>query len=230
MLIAVTYLGCKRSESPTGPNQPNDLSGTVELMQQDDSLMKDASGVVVSLGGTSKTTITDKLGQWKFTGLNGGLYNVFFSKAQFGTSSLSLDFVPSDTLHPIQQTLYQIPDYYVSSVVDTIVDGNVQIHAVMSSPANYSRIVLLFVAKDSSVIDWNGGAYAFYQVVLADSSEFTIFVDLPWFYSSGYASGSVVYLVARACVGQSSYLDTLTGKLVWTSYNPNIARARFTLP
>lgn len=233
VFMIASLAGCERADNSVGPTSSptGNLAGNVSLMQQDRAFMANDGGVQVSIQGTSLATTTDNSGYFKFTALKAGTYNIMFRKSGFGTAELeSYQFIPNDTNSSnVFKTLFQIPSYYVSRLTSVVSDTDVDIHGALTDSSTYQRLVLIFVGNDSSTADYDHSAFQIFAEVPSDSSQFYGSVSAQMLHSFGFQTGSVAYLAARTYVGLSTYTDS-TGKEIYTSFNPNIARTRVSVP
>jgi hypothetical protein len=120
----IFFSGCTdKTVSPTGTGAPGNIHGKVMLY---DTLsdpftptgaarINDASGVQVTVEGTSYSTVTDSLGQWQLSNVPSGTYtSIVFSKAGFAKqkatnlgSNVGFSIVNNGT-ETINMNLYRI--------------------------------------------------------------------------------------------------------------------------
>jgi Carboxypeptidase regulatory-like domain len=233
LVIVCLLAGCKHADNTVGPtaNATGSLVVNIDLMQQDRTFAGNKSGVEVSLQGTSLSAVTDSSGYFRFTALKAGTYSIVFSKFGFGTTELkSYQFVPNDTFPPVViETLFQIPSYYASELSAVVLDSTVKIDGALSDSGSYQKLAIIFVGKDSTIVDYDHSAFYIFAQVPSDSSQFYGSITAQTFHSFGLQSGSVAYLVARTYVGLATYTDS-TGKEIYTSFNSNVTRTSVVVP
>ena len=234
VLMSSIFSGCKGPEGPVGPPGPEltgNLFGFVNLTKQDGTAMLDRSGVQVTIEGTSVSTNPDSAGRWVLSNLKTGTYNISLSKSGFGTAkAISYQFIGGGDVYFGKWVLYQIPDYYVSALTDTLIGASVEIHGRMSGNAAYRRNVIVFFGSDSTGPGFNNFSVSAPLSVRAGDSTFLIPVGVQSLHSWGFQSGSVAYLAAYTFTGITSYDDTFTGQRVYTSFNATVARTRIAVP
>lgn len=74
--------GCHTSTSPQGSGT---IAGRVILFDSTGTVLTDFSGIYVSVDVTPMSMVTDPSGDWQFSGLSDGIYDVTATKAGFGT-------------------------------------------------------------------------------------------------------------------------------------------------
>ncbi|MDP4218866.1 MAG: carboxypeptidase-like regulatory domain-containing protein [Bacteroidota bacterium] len=80
-------IGCKE-KSPTAPVPQGEVVGAIQLFDSDGKLLSSASGVMVSVSGSDKTTQTDDSGKWAISGLEEGEHTFTFTKSGFGAMKI----------------------------------------------------------------------------------------------------------------------------------------------
>ena len=223
---------CKNSIAPTEPNSKlnGNLWGIVNLIQENHANNPSSEGVSVTIEGTTLSTTTDSIGYWRFTNLKSGVYNIMFSKQGYGTTKLiKYNFVPSDTMNSLYNMLFQIPDYYISVLHATELRDSIEVSGKISENTNYSRYAMLFYSLDSTV-DYNNYNLEEYLILYPDSSTFDFTVTKNLLHDSGLQSGSIVYLAAYTYTGLTAYTDSVSGKLVYTSFSHKSTKVSFIAP
>ncbi len=72
-------------ENSSSPNGSGTIAGRVILFDSTGAVLTDYSGIQVSIDGTSNLMITDSTGDWEFSNLSDGIYDVTATKPSFGT-------------------------------------------------------------------------------------------------------------------------------------------------
>jgi hypothetical protein len=199
------------------------MTGLVSLYQSDGN-QTNASGVTVTLRGTSLSTTTDSTGQWTINGINAGTYTIVYTMAGYGTMEQQgvqfvgggLDFVGTiELVQPPTFTVvinshgYEFNDDYI----DYTIEGN----------NGEGGFVLVAVGTDSTVSASDPTKYLYAYWSETTDSIGTFYISIPALYGAGFKSHTTAYAVAYPLNNDggyeyfASYLDDSTGRQVYPS-------------
>ena len=152
-LSAVFALNCHTIT--TSPPSTGSIAGRVILYDSNQHVMTDHSGIHVSIDGTSKSMVTDSTGNWLFTGLAEGMYDVTASKPGFGAYHWYEQNVNNARTYVQPAALANLP-VFTSTVFNASFDGTnlivtVSNYGSANSPAPLCLDVACYLDKDSSV-------------------------------------------------------------------------------
>ncbi len=223
--------GCM--EGPAGPSLSGSLTGYVTLVDANGSQPARRDSVQVTLQGSSQKVFTDSSGKWTLPDLKTGIYTIAFEKNGYGKSeSVQLQFTGGSDKNLGTVFLCAPPSFSVSSLAALGLSG----------ARNDSNSVYLGVTLTKTDIT---GPYRIYLVLAPDTNlpvaptprsmgsffttNFTNGVDSTdirltpaSLVTSGFAPGDTIYAAAYAANAggnNSGYLDTLTGKTLFTNVN-----------
>jgi hypothetical protein len=145
LLFAALVFGCKdNSTSTVSTGMPGDIVGFVQVYDTLLQVMGDASGVKVSLPGTSISTTSDVTGRWQLSNVPPGTYKIFFSKDGFSNmEDFNITFQGNGTYYynfgtNKQLILYQLHNFYPDIVIRPFEDNiNVRDTVYYDSLGNY---------------------------------------------------------------------------------------------
>ena len=120
-LVILLMVGCKTTEQITSTNSGNLPTGTlfgyITPIDATAKILVDKSGTLVSVDGTSFSTLTDTSGKWVISNLPTSTYNLTVSRLGFNTMKYtSLIFVGGGTIkYPGSQSIGQSAKYTVGA-------------------------------------------------------------------------------------------------------------------
>jgi hypothetical protein len=120
-LSAVFALNCRTIT--TSPPSTGSIAGRVILYDSNQTIMTDFSGIHVSIDGTSKSMVTDSTGNWLFSGLAGGMYDVTASKTGYGTYHWYQQNVGDGRVYELSAALATLPTF-TPVISDPHIDGS----------------------------------------------------------------------------------------------------------
>ena len=149
--LSVLFLlyGCKGDPGPTGTPLSGNIAGTVGLYD-DYQTVYIPDRVIVSLEGTSFSTLSLKDGSWEIAGVPAGIYTIRYSKPGFFTmKNYNVQFVGGGTLFLDEQALGIIPSVVVSYIHVSSVDTALRINVTgaISFPSSRYRYILTEFSK-----------------------------------------------------------------------------------
>jgi len=234
--LAAFIVSCKGNDGaqgPAGPTLTGSLSGYVYLVDQNDNLLTNRSGVTVSIGGTNLSTTSDSTGKWTLNNVSTGVYQITFSKSGYDSFILPTNqFVGGGSVNIADIYLVQRQTFGVTT--STIKDSSISVYNgtvlwmtdSLSSPVyTTGKRVFIFVGTSPSV----SSDPATYQYAVAVNPNavakaITRLFSSQELVSAGFPSGSTVYFVSYGTSEYySSYRDTATGHTFYTglSYTPS---------
>ncbi len=229
--FCILQFGCKGNDGPVGPQGPpgqsltGDMSGFVYLYDYNLRRLTDHSGVLIQLEGTQLQAITGTNGKWTLANVPAGTYTISFSKSGYGTEKvISYPFVGGGRTYLGEQSLQQVPLYYVANLTSISSGGSVSVSGnfVGTLPQSpFNRSAVLFLGRTSSV----SSAPATYSGVTTanayfDSLSFRTELDSSSFRYWGFQAGSTAYIAAYGGYTWGGYPDTATGRYYYTGLNP----------
>jgi Carboxypeptidase regulatory-like domain len=247
--VLILIAGCKGDTGPAGPSQTGSITGFVTLINSDGSLPANRSGVVVSIQGTSLSTMTDSLGQWTISNVTTGTYTIAATKPNYGmTEQQGVQFLGGS--NPLYlgningsingyMTLAQPPNFTVAfDSLKIAGDSELNIWFSMSGqllpPANE---FLIAIGNDSNVNGSDPQKYLYSNVgQFGEGENGFVPINASDLYYAGFKSGATAYLVAYPLeffgFGEyySMYYDIPSGRYVYTSLGAPTKVIRITIP
>jgi hypothetical protein len=257
LLFSLSVLcGCRDMDpGPNNPVKPNlvetgVITGNVIVVNVQQERVGNKGGVVVTVDGSSVTCVSDYNGRYTLQGLAPGLYNITWSKADFGYSRYigvrcNLEGVSAGP----KVWVVEIPRFSVEGLRDSLWDRSVIMTGKAVGVLAGSTAAIRFfvgttpdVSSDPSrhIFTCQGFSPIRDQLLGKTSSgsvsssalQFALPLDQPNLGAAGVVSGATIYVVAYADGFPSqSYDDFQTGRRVFTTINPvpsNVVRV--TLP
>jgi hypothetical protein len=243
--VGLTIVSWGNDPNDPGRQRTGKLTGSLELHTLDGSLLADASGVTVSVEGTSCKAISAADGTWHIDGLPSGTYMIDYSKTGFaGFRILGYQFTGGgeafiEDVDVVlgEQSAVRTTALHAEVVnqADTVRFGEpmLDITATFSEPV--SRIVAFFSTSPSLAPD--SGRYTTVRSLnwgTPASSITTVLTDIEQLKSQGgYKSGDVVYMtICSLGYGGTVYRDPRMRQLVYSGAIPAIRSnvASFTIP
>ena len=99
---------CRNTTSPQGSGT---IAGRVILFDSTGAIFTDFSGIHVSIDGTPMSIVTDSSGDWQFSSVSNGTYNVTASKPGFGTYHWYEQNINNGRIDEGTAALAQMPSY-----------------------------------------------------------------------------------------------------------------------
>jgi len=239
-MLAITIIGTSCSgptgpsggQGPAGPILTGAMSGFIYLVDQNDSLLANRSGAVVTIGGTNFSATTDSTGKWTISNVPTGTYTITFAKSGYDSFLIpSQQFVGGGSLSLPDLYLVQKQTFQVTS--ETVKDSLIQaynenvlsvIDSISEPEYTTGKRVAIFIGTTPSVSS-NPATYE-YSLVPQE-------VGVKWIsrlfsrqelVSAGLPSGSTIYFISYGeSEYASTYRDTATGRSVYCglSYTPS---------
>jgi len=198
----ILLLGCKGDPGPAGPILSGAITGKVYLYADNNSLIQDKSGVLVTIDGGSSSAISSSDGFWNLTSVPAGVHNMVFSKTGFMTQKVfGFQFVGGGTVFWGNMALAQIPSVSVTQLKLTGPDANHALHiqvTISSSDSIYRDVGIIFdkipISLSSTVsFLFDDGYY-----IQPDSTSFSYNIQFSDYLKAEYgvATGSKLYVRA----------------------------------
>ena len=181
LVFLVMYLaGCKGADGPAGPAGPKltgTLKGFVSLVNVDGTFQTDASGVVVSVTGTSISATSDVNGKFQLDNVETGTYEIVYTKSSYGTlKRQGISFASGGTAGLSPVTLGTIP---VSSPIPVLTPTstsgvNVTVNGALTTAATTAQYYRVYLGKSSTIDPLNPSTFIASQqaTVAANTSAF----------------------------------------------------------
>jgi hypothetical protein len=252
LLIAwglISLSGCMSRGNPVEPGggeytaeSPSEgsLWGSVAVVNKYQERMQDKGGVIVTIEGTPRSTISSFSGFWEFTELPEGEYTITWTKPGFGYSrKVGIQYPGTGSVHGPKAQISEIPNFAIGGLVDSSGTDAVYVKGTITgepTPVSFARFYLgrsptvsylannhdtsfarqLFVppgdGTTSSHSDGDDG--------MALPRSFTLLLQGDELRGAGFARGSVVYLIGYSDSPQAqSYVDPQTKKRFYTTIN-----------
>jgi Carboxypeptidase regulatory-like domain len=234
--VSVVLIHCNGGPTgPAGPKLTGAMTGFTILVKSNGGQPTRRDSVVVSIDSTSLNAMTDSAGQWSIPDVMTGTYNLTFTRNGYSSNKLvQVQFTGGGTKDVGTVYLCQVPGFSVGSLslLSSVRTDSTTAHlevrltdSTVSGPYMPYR-VFLFLGTDSSV----SSDPAHYQSEISSTMSFqngidstTIKLTPSTFASNGFAAGDRVFIAAYAAnagTNNSTYLDPVTGRTVYTNVNP----------
>ena len=225
--FVILVAGCEGDQGPAGPLLSGSLQGFVSLYDDEGDRIPDNTGVMVTLEGSSHSTMTDSAGRWQLNNVLTGTYTITYQKSEyFEERQEELQYLGGGTLHLARVGMYRFPIFEVMTLTVTGSLGSDAITAqgVVSAltPSWRPVLVVYGLTKDVSV---DPGRHVFfhesYSYPGVDTFRSTIYLDSTTRSYYGLTSGGSLYVRAYpAGLGSLSRYDPVTGMYVPSHYGP----------
>jgi hypothetical protein len=238
--LMVSCKGNDGAEGPAGPVLTGSISGYVYLVDQNDSLLSNRSGVTVSLNGTNISTTSDSTGKWTLNNVQTGVYEITLNKSGFDSFIVpSQQFVGGGTLYLgdvyiAQKQAFGITSEAAKDTFSTALGTNVILLSDSLNGPVYTtgkRILIFAGASPSVSSDPTTYQYVYTFLPGATTKYISHSYSPAELISAGFSSGQTIYFRSYGTSEYyASYRDTATGRLIYTglSYTPsNVASAVF---
>jgi hypothetical protein len=232
------FVSCTQNQTTAssggGDVVPGDFRGALILYDSVGQAIQDKSGVLVELGGTQYSTVTDANGQWVFHNIPTRTYALKFSKASFITRTDQFTYVGGGTTwYSAAQgylALRQSPAFqYVFDAVVSPESANATFyfHTTGTIPANNNYGLFLAgsttpfpLLDDSStrpITIYNSNAFTSQGAANSFSASCSGLGGLSYY----YGHGATLYLRLFAFVGSYDYdIDPITQQQRYVNCGP----------
>lgn len=222
-LILFTFFisSCKNDDDIVTPKPTRVISGVAILKNGNDNALN-SNGINVAIEGTSISSYTDSSGKYIIVNVEYGEQCFVYSKSGYGIYKQYS--IVSDSSNPNLNglLLFRLPTNKVTNLSAHFTNDTLKVTGIVSSNIRYTRGIVLFISKDSSVSSdplkhlFSINDFNTHQ----DSTNFTIPITKDQLLSKGINSGTIIYIVAYTSVDHGfnfrEYLDKKSGKI---SYN-----------
>ena len=205
--------------APTGT-----IAGYVDLYDEYGNIMSSSKGVRAKLSHNSNSALTDANGKYAIPGLPFQYYNILFTKTGYGTAeNQGVQLLAEDTLYiAAHAKMSQIPDFSVTSISLSVNKaGDLVIKGTVDKSDTRVRKVFFFM-NDSSNVSSDASGYKIFASanVNPDSLNFSFSITPASLNSSGFASGSTVYIASYGgtyITGASTVFNPAYGRLTYNA-------------
>lgn len=193
--------------------------GFVNLYEIEGTLIKDRSGVTISVEGNTNSTTSDSNGRFVLSNLKTGTYNLVFSKQGFGTGKyIGFQFVAGGGGQTLTSAiLSKIPSFNVTGLTAKITSGIITLTGSLSGTLpTGSKYVMIFAGTTSNVSSTPAN-YLYYQQISIEGTSTTLSTTL---YTTLFSKGQTIYVNAYASpinYYAGWYIDLITGRYNWPS-------------
>jgi hypothetical protein len=217
---------------PTGPKLTGTMTGFAILVRSNGGQPANRDSVMVTIDSTTFKAMTDSTGEWSIPEVTTGTYNLSYTRNGYSSNkSIQVQFTGGGTKDIGTVFLCQAPSFSVKALsqLSTVRTDSTTAHlevrltdSTVAGPYMPYR-VFLFLGTDSTV----SSDPAHYKSVISYTMSFqngvdstTIRLTPSTFASNGFAAGDQVFIAAytaNAGTNNSSYLDPVTGRVVYTN-------------
>jgi hypothetical protein len=209
-------------ETPTTASSPvttevtGTLQGRITVRDDDGNKVSDASGVTVSLDGTSFSATTDASGHWTIDSLPTRAYDITYSKSGYGSMhQLGYRFVGGDTVY-MEADISIMPTTQVTistlqpSLADTSEAQNLGSQfiyfditpSVTATQQAHTTLFLMISRNATSSIDNRAGAWTWTRTLPVNTTT-AAWVSLEDLRNRfGFQSGDTAYITAYSVAGE----------------------------
>lgn len=227
--------GDKGDTGPAGPAFQATYSGQVQLYDQYNArIFSGLSGVTVSIDGTTRTTTTDANGDYVFTKLNSGLYNLTYTKTGYGTFKMITQIVggADSLLWGRNVRMSQLPNFNALTVTaDTATISGAKYMSVKGTitadKTARARQLMVYVGKTASVTSAPANYLFLYAVnVTINATAWALNIPVVDLTNMGFTTGQTVYFaVYGLAAGSAPYPDINTERSVYTALSTTVVTA-----
>jgi len=235
--LSIILTSCKKPDAgpqgdpgPTGPGGPvltGNLKGFISHFDLSGTkITTNLASDTVSIDGGTQVAYTDANGEFAFSGLTTGVYNLTVKRGGYGTTKIqSVQFTGGGDTYR-NTNISKIPTTNVTSLMayDTVISAINYIRLRGMVPATpYIQSVIVYVGNPGNVTVNSASANQsnFYVInVAVNGTTFNKNVPTADFYDLGYASLNTAYFAAYTIGGNtnaSSYADLSNNKTIFTA-------------
>lgn len=161
ILLLTLSFACKKEEkrqpSSGASTVPGAIKGIVKLYDESGTTLANASGITVSLLGTSITFTTPEDGKFMLSNIPAGTYNLKYSKKGYGYFIEQVLITGNGTLNLYTRELYQLSSETVHTLIYDGYDSTTTSYnfTVNLKPSSYTNTKLTIVFPFSPVAEVN---------------------------------------------------------------------------
>jgi hypothetical protein len=223
-LLSLAIIFSISSCSKTSPALSGTLTGFVTTYDQYGfKVLSDISGVSVHISdGAHDSSTTNASGQYTFSNLSTGSYNISYSKAGYGTvNAYDYGFTGGGTLNR-NASISKIPSFSLYNVTDTIETVSTELGVLIRGVDTADQVARSFTVfgSASSAVSSSPGSYTYANTgtIKAGQTTWSLFITSEELHENGLASGSTVYfMVYPYSTGAPTYADPTTGRTTYTA-------------
>ncbi len=224
--------GPSGGNGPAGPALTGTVTGYVDLYDQYGDLLSPGNGVKITIptmASVNDTTIVD--GMYTIPGLSTGVYEIDFSKTNYGSTKInSFGFTGGGTqyiaahMQMTQPPIFTLATTSALTATSNTVSSQVAMAVTMAATDTKMRKVAVFYSNAATVSSTPGN-YMGWSAITIPANTTTANMNLSssaTFYPSGLSSGTTAYFIVYPIsynTGASTYPDPATGKTVFNNLN-----------
>jgi len=228
-LLVILIVSCNKTESPVSPVTigKGSLIGKVHPRTEQTDLNStdtlDYSNFVVSIDGTTHTTMTDVSGNWFFGNLPLGSYSISFSKNGYSSYKQTNAVVIVDDTADFPIYMYKLTSARITNLIYNLSAAQLKLNYRLTVSLQRDYYVRFLFSNDSNVGNplqnylYSEADLLFHVPNNAIDTSYTI--EIVNLYSHGMASGSRIYFYGNVGFKNQYYLDSLSGRRVYSSYS-----------
>ena len=239
LLISVFFFACKNDSSSANDNSGT-ISGNVVLVDFTGKALANRSGVKLDLVGTTISTTSDSLGNWKFGSVSPGIYSIRYSKPGFGSSrEYGVKFSAGGTMSYSGVLLLGAPPAFIPTI-DTITANASSVICkshINNDSASIDQVYSILLINKTATIDPLDSSNFVYvgniaQVQIAFVTQKlrdAYFISGQKYYARMFCVGGTYASLSDSYV-PSAYIDAVTGNVVYTATGPGSNVMSFVMP
>jgi len=224
LIVSITVVSCKKEPI----NIPGRIAGYVSLYDENNSLIENMSGVIVTIESMpSFNATTDIYGKFVIDNVPSGTFNIDFTKQGFSeTKQTGFSFVAEKGAYMLSKILCK-PSTTTVKLVSLSIDsanhqfGMIVLECYSHTLSKNSAIARVFYGLSNSI------SYSNYDYSLSmspddiSSTNDSIMVGIGFSPYNYCSSGTKVFVIAYGAPSNySSYINTNTGKTIYPGLNP----------
>lgn len=233
-ISSCTKTGATGPSGPTGPTGNTGTSGPIlnngtvtgfvtALDEYGFRTTAGQAGVSVHINDASNdSTTTNSSGQYTFSNVQTGVYNITFSSPGYGTN-IAYDFaVVGNGTQQRNISISKIPAFNLFGVagIDTTIGTDPGILLRGTDSADQAPRSFIVFASNSSGVTSAPGNYTYVNTgtIKASQTGFSLFIYSQDLHDNGLMSGTTGYFIVYPySTGAATYVDQGTGKTVYTA-------------
>jgi hypothetical protein len=222
LALIAAFTACKKDTSTQGPAGPQGppgttaagtITGKVELYtDQNTPQTTDKGSVLVSIKGTTMSTLTDTTGKYTLNQVPAGIYTMVFSRGGYGVYEEQQISFPGNGKLYINAGLMETPKW---KIIDLKITGTgQQINANYTlTPSATARQLLLIMGKKTDVDISNPLSFDRFTTINISAGQSQGYGYQ--YFNVSYPSGTVFYMKAYAYATNTPYYyDYETDKII----------------
>ena len=227
------FVSCTETVAPV---LTGNISGFIDLYEEDNTRINDRSGVKVFIEGRNNYAYTNKDGRYTIENVEAGIFNIVFAKEGFGLYKIiAREFVGGGDAYLYSIGLAKLPSFNVTSLNINKVTNQppyLRISGNLSDARDYSRNVILFFGKREDVSnDPQNYLLVNTAYVYRDSTSYSdSFLEKEYLIERGFTSGETVHVAAYSISnGYWGVYDPITGREFYYNVGTSPVKSSFVL-